>query len=193
MPNKLFRFGTLVLSIATFPCIAYAAGSANGAKAAHANSQVGMPSVCASETSQAAQLQCVDNEDSLVVAEQKLANDQKRLYQESGGEADSDKARDISVPNVALIVGGGGAALSAVLAYSDGRTLTVHAGETIPGGFIVQRIVSSPAEVVLNHKGKQVFLLMGGGSSSTLGLQGGNTGEQHPPAVLPAGTVVSSQ
>lgn len=122
--------------------------------------------VCSGSLTDAQQLQCWQDQTILLSAKLKALKEAKRVDGETGGGVVSDSAREITVPNVELIYGTSAKTMSAVLVYSDGRSLTVHPGESVPGNFSVQNITSNPPSVTLDHNGAPLILLMGGGGSS---------------------------
>jgi hypothetical protein len=122
--------------------------------------------LCPASLSDAARMQCLENLDTVLEEEIKVSTAQKKLDEDTGDDQLSDKARGITVPNVLSIYGFGAQPLSAVLAYSGDRSLTVHTGEDVPGGFHVDNIYASPPKVVLSKDAKQYVLLMGNGGPS---------------------------
>ena len=131
---------------------------------------------CPASLPDASRMQCLQNQDDLLQREVKVANEQKLLDDQTGQSSFSDKARGITIPNVLSIYGFGNQPLTAVLAYSENRSLTVHKGEDVPGGFHVETISSSPAEVVLTRDGQAYVLLMGNGGPSINAAQSQSNG-----------------
>ena len=138
---------------------------------------------CSASMTTAQRLQCFQNHTQLLTAELNVLKEQKEVDAATGESMLSDKARAISVPNVQLIYGFAGKPASAVLLYTDGRSLTAQVGEPIPGGFVVKSITSSPPAVILSHTGTPLTLLMGGGGSSLQSSSGtdGDTNQLQVP------------
>ena len=118
--------------------------------------------MCPTTVSEAQQLQCWQDQYQLMKAENSALAEAKQVNSQTGENEVSDKARQITVPNVEMIYGTG--KMHATLMYSDGRTLNVQVGEQVPGDFTVQTINAN--SVVLDHEGQPLVLLMGGNGSS---------------------------
>jgi type IV pilus biogenesis protein PilP len=129
---------------------------------------------CSATMSTSARLQCWQDQNQVLTQELQAVQEQKKVDRETGDDHLSDKARDITVPNVQMIFGSSGQGISADLVYTDGRTLTVHTGEIVPGGFLVKEIKADPPTVVLMNNGTPYTLLMGG-EGSALDNQDGET------------------
>jgi type IV pilus biogenesis protein PilP len=152
-----------------------------------ASSQNPIPQ-CPATLADTPRLQCLANLDQVLQEELKVSKEQSDLAAQDGDADTSDAAQKISIPNVLSIYGFGGQPLSAVLAYSDDRSLTVHAGEQVPGGFYVKSVYADPATVVLTKDGATFVLLMGNGGASinTESAQSsGNAPLTFPPVPVP--------
>lgn len=144
---------------------------------------------CPTTESEAQQLQCWQDEYQLENAELQALLAKKKVADETGQSDMTDNSRQLSIPNVQLIYGASEKSMSAVLVYSNDRSLTVHPGEQVPGGFTVQSINSNPPSVVLSHDGTPLVLLMGGNGSSLQSSSNANEPTDNSGVVQPGSIV----